>query len=152
MKIKFLILSIVAIFTLGAKAQLIVNSGQSANNQEAKEGAAKLLNTFVEAIKSNTWLNTYSKQKSSFLNTTENVSDATGMAVNISLLATFIKPDKFKNGVTKNSVMSAASAVNSIGDAKNLLRNFETWLKPDAINPMWKLQRNAWINEIELVK
>ncbi len=152
MKLKLMILSIATVVSLGTKAQLVVNGGQSANTHEVKEGPGKLLKTLAEAIKTNAWLNTYTKQRNPFLNTAENVSNATGMAANISLLSTFIKPDKFKNGITRNTVMAAASAVTSMNQAKNLLKDFETWLKPEAINSIWKLERNGWLNEIELVK
>lgn len=152
MKSKLVLLCIVTIVSLNVYSQFVVSNSQSQASSDGKEGVGRLLKILAEAIKPNAYLNTYSKQKTSFLSTTQNTADATGMAASVALLATYIKPDNFKTGITKNTVMAAASAVTSMSQAKGLLKNFETWLKPDAVNSIWKLQRNGWINEIELIK
>ncbi|MBC7508791.1 MAG: hypothetical protein H7320_08595 [Ferruginibacter sp.] len=150
MKKKLIIFSIFAVIALGTQAQLIVKS-PATTAQEQAQPAGKLIITLAESIKPSSFLNAYSKDKAIFLNKASNITEVPDMLQNVVKLAIYIKPEKYKAGVASTEFIKAMSSITTMEQANNLLKKLENSLRPDAVNPIWKLQKNGWLADVDAV-
>jgi hypothetical protein len=111
-----------------------------------------LLGQLTNAINPAAFTDAFAASKSGFLNGLSSVTDAGGIASTVSSLASFIKPDMFKTGLSPQTIADGASKVSSLADASDLLKNFEGGLKPEAFVSDWASKRSGWLNALNMLK
>lgn len=99
------------------KAQLPEAVSKAKTDLSGKASPGKLLTQFANVIKPASFLSSWTGQKSSWLGKAGKITDAIGMAQNISSLAGFIKPDMFKSGFDLNNLLQTAGTVKNIAEA-----------------------------------
>lgn len=136
-------------FFMAVNAQLKIDNPNSSVAQSVKAVPGRLLVTFANAIRTESYLPNKSKQRKSVLTSAAKISDLTIFVKNISYLAGFIKTNKFKAGVATATILKSAGSSTTFGHACNLLRELEAGLKAEAFSPIWNLSRAAWLKDID---
>jgi hypothetical protein len=151
MKKKLAILPFFVFFTVVTQAQL--NASVSPSSEiVTKELPAKLFTQFIGAVNPTSLVNSFEKEKTTFLNNAKKVNSPEITAKNISAFAGYIKPDMFKSNFNVNDLMKQAAAAKKMSSAMSILKNLEAGLKPEALSNVWKLQKGSWIAEMNKFK
>ncbi len=152
MKRKIFSAAIFLIFSLNTIAQLKAENTTNNSNQPIKTAPGLLISTLAKAINTTSYLTKHAKQKKSFIVNAEKISDVTVFVKNITSLAGFINPNKFKTGVSAASILNKAGSVSTFTKAGILLKDLEAGLKPEAFSSIWNLSRANWLKDIDRLK
>ena len=142
MKRYFLFILLVCSLYTTVYAQLPNVSAPSSNSMA---NIGQLVTQLVGGIKPSSFTNAWSGEKANWMQKAQGaVSDATGLASSISSLASFIKPDLFKQGFSAQGISDLAKNVTSLSGAAGLLKTFSGALKPKAYTNEWQGQQSGW--------
>lgn len=136
------------VFALSGSAQLFVKPADNATPTETGTAGAKIVQ-LVNAIRPASFQPSFKKEKTAFLSAAAASNDAPSMARNLSRLAGFIKPEKFKPGISRETIVKKAAAISTLAQAKALLIDMEADLQPKALADIWQLERGTWMSDLK---
>ena len=143
-----LALTLFTTFSFAATAQLQTEKIDSAIGKKVETRSPQILSTLVNAIRPQSFISSFAKQKKAFILQSETVSKAPEILEQISKLAKSLKPEKFKPGKSAESIMQTDRSITPAKQVSIALRNFEDALKPDTFSIYWSLQRKSWLDEV----
>jgi hypothetical protein len=143
---------LIAVIILGMTISNLNAQLPQLSTENQKVNAASLLTQLTNAIKPSSFLENWASGKSGWLSKAAKAVNPSAIASSVSSLAGFIKPGMFKNGFSLQNLQKAASAAKTMNDASGLLKNFESGLKPEAMNDSWAGKRNSWLGALNLIK
>lgn len=155
MKVNNLIKNSLVSFSLAAfcvgktNAQLNVKKIDSATNNKAAVYSSNVISQLVNGINTNAFSNSFLKGKNSFLINTGKITAAETMAKEVAVLARSIKTNKFKSGITAETIVKNSNTITSMSEVAAMLKNLQAGLKPGSFSPLWKLQKQQWIVEVD---
>ena len=130
-------------------AQLALKpAGSTAPPASAETAGAKIVQ-LVNAMRPASFTPAFKKDKPAFITAAAGSNDAGTMAKYVSRLVGYIKPEKFKNGVSGEALTKNSGSVTTLAQAKIMLLNVESGLQPKAMNDIWQLQRGQWIKDLK---
>jgi hypothetical protein len=130
-------------------AQLALKPANGSTAPESAETAGAKIVQLVNAMRPASFTPAFKKDKPAFVTAAAGSNDAGTMAKYVSRLVGYIKPDKFKNGVSGETLTKNSAGITTLAQAKMLLVNVESGLQPKAMNDIWQLQRGQWIKDLK---
>ena len=130
-------------------AQLALKPANGNPPQTSAETAGAKIVELVNAMRPASFTPAFKKDKPTFITAAAASNDAGTMAKYVSRLVGYIKPEKFRNGVSGETLTKNSAAVTTLAQAKVMLLNVESGLQPKAMNDIWQLQRGQWINDLK---
>ena len=129
-------------------AQLVFTPPQSDSDPYFKTHVGQSISELCDAIKVDLLDNSIKNGRKQFLKQCENISTPAEAGAALSVLAKSIKSSKFRKPSYLTGFEKQRSKLNSMKQAKDLLKNLENNITPDAFAPIWKLQRSSWLNNL----
>ena len=139
--------ALIVFINMAAYSQL--NTAVVKNSYEIKkEIPSKAFLQFARSLKPGSVSGSYDKQMKLISGNVTPQMDGEMLSKKIVQLAGAVKPAMFKQGYKFN----AGPFEKNMQASMNLLKSFESGLKPEAMQDGWKFQKNAWLEEIGKIK
>ena len=145
----FLLLSIAAAAFNQAHAQLFVPSAANSDASSFKNATGKAMSDFAHALKTDTYLKTAAKGKTTLFEKMSAITTAPEAGAALVSLTKIIKPGKFKSSFNPTAFATKAASVTTMKQANEMLISLESALVPNAFNSIWKLQRAGWLSGVK---
>ncbi len=149
---KYAYILLLLLTTVTAHAQLTVNEKKNGVTATAKSDAGSLLAEFANVLKPDALNKSFVKQKKSFAESAKTSIQIEQLGRSALQLFSNVKPGYFKDAAVTERLIAAAAKIQSKSELSNVLIKFESNLKPQALNSMWKLQRSTWLHSLGMLK